>query len=578
MKKQANWKGLCLGLVQLALVGLWLYWISQHELYSPEGYVYNQFNGLYLLCGAAGLGAMVDNLRHPERWKGSWKAAAAGFGVFFALASVMANYSVFEPFATGRSWLNFAYCLAGGFVTGFHLLLFALARLPVKSRQDSCSHPVGLYLLTFAGITAVYLLYFFFVAYPGYFTRDSFAAVYQCLSGSYDNTSPFWHTMVVKLCMTLGGGDIGALWVYGLVQLIAMGAVFAYAVLTLRQAGVPKLWVGLAAAAYGLLNYHLAYSATMWKDIPFSLGALTFGVSLYRILRGIGSRTGNFVVFCVGSLFFCLMRTNGWYACLVTAVVLFFLLRKNQKVLLVLLALVLVLTWLCNNPLLDAWGVAETNFVEALAIPFQQIARVVTEEGTMDPEDRAFLGEIFDLEQVKQRYNPLTVDPVKFECLESREFLQEHLGEFALVWLRLGWQNPWLYTKAWIDETQGYWNSGYNFWVYSQGEDCPELGIYRQEQENPVKNAFDWLFHVQKSNPLISQPIHGIGFQIWLLLGCFLVCALQKRRSFLPAIPILVVVAGLWFGTPVFAEFRYAYPVFVTMPWLLTMTVFVPEE
>ena len=49
---------------------------------------------------------------------------------------------------------------------------------------------------------------------------------------------------------------------------------------------------------------------------------------------------------------------------------------------------------------------------------------------------------------------------------------------------------------------------------------------------------------------------------------------LRRRKEFLLAIPLVVLVAGLWLGTPVYSEFRYAYPIFLTMPVILAATIF----
>ena len=38
--------------------------------------------------------------------------------------------------------------------------------------------------------------------------------------------------------------------------------------------------------------------------------------------------------------------------------------------------------------------------------------------------------------------------------------------------------------------------------------------------------------------------------------------------------PALVLTVGLWLGTPVFAEFRYAYPMVLTSPLVLLTTMF----
>ena len=52
----------------------------------------------------------------------------------------------------------------------------------------------------------------------------------------------------------------------------------------------------------------------------------------------------------------------------------------------------------------------------------------------------------------------------------------------------------------------------------------------------------------------------------------------KKREEFLLTVPVMVLLAGLWLGTPVFAEFRYAYPMFLSAPVILGATVFCGGE
>ena len=52
---------------------------------------------------------------------------------------------------------------------------------------------------------------------------------------------------------------------------------------------------------------------------------------------------------------------------------------------------------------------------------------------------------------------------------------------------------------------------------------------------------------------------------------------LKKKEEFLLSIPLLVLIFGLWLGTPVYSEFRYAYPMFVAMPLILAVTLFAPD-
>ena len=78
--------------------------------------------------------------------------------------------------------------------------------------------------------------------------------------------------------------------------------------------------------------------------------------------------------------------------------------------------------------------------------------------------------------------------------------------------------------------------------------------------------------------PEILQCLVSIGLHVWTLAACAIVNGLKKREEGLMTVPILVLIAGLWLGTPVFAEFRYAYPMILTMPVILAATVFEPND
>lgn len=573
--------------VHAFFTGVWAYILSKHDVFNTEGFQYSQFNGLYYLCGIISVACLIVNMRIAPRLTGKkWGAIAILSGIY-AIAMELANYSLFEEiFEYGAviPWMVGAF--VGGFLVCFQILVFGITCLPLTIKKISQrSSALSVFFLTFASVACIYLVYFFNVAYPGYFTTDSLGAIGQAIKNQYNNTSPFWHTMLVKLCIdigtVLGGEGNSAVSVYAIVQAITMAAIFAYTVTTLYQAGIPKYFIAIVYGMYALLSYNVAYAVTMWKDVPFSGAALLVVVSLYRILKGIGkNRTLNYVVFGIGGIAFCTMRTNGWYAYLAIAIALLIMTRRQHKKLIALLGVVLAVAWLGNNPLLDALGVEEGDFVEALAVPFQQISRVVVENGEISDEDKDMLEQIFDLEKVKEYYDPLTVDPIKFKAFRGnqRDYLREHLAEYASLWLKLGKQNPWLYLKAWIDETQGYWNAGYHYWIYPTGGSSEKYGITRPALDNIVKRGFERLFHFMESTPPITQPLYGIGFQVWILMFCLIVNAFRKRQETLLTIPIVVIVVGLWLGTPVFAEFRYAYPVFITVPFLLNITVFQSEK
>ena len=228
-----------------------------------------------------------------------------------------------------------------------------------------------------------------------------------------------------------------------------------------------------------------------------------------------------------------------------------------------------------NGPWLDSKQLEKSPFTETLAVPFQQIGRGIVNEREISPEDEAFLSEIFYLEEVKNCYRPESADPMKFEAYRysSGDFLEENFGQFLKIWIRLGLRYPGDYLLAWIDETRGYWDGGYHMGVYDQGMPGNTLGMYNSGGDNVIARLFAAYFRYIE-DPMILAPLKSIGFVVWVVLFSWWVNVLAGRKTWILSTPVLVLLVGLWLGTPVFAEFRYAYPVFLVSPLLLCSALF----
>ena len=99
------------------------------------------------------------------------------------------------------------------------------------------------------------------------------------------------------------------------------------------------------------------------------------------------------------------------------------------------------------------------------------------------------------------------------------------------------------------------------------------MGIVPVTGTNPIARLYAaWFRFAEK--PAAFQGLYSIGLRIWILVACCLICCLQKRKQWLITVPVLVLTVGLWLGTPVFAEFRYAYPMILCSPLVLLTTVF----
>lgn len=285
MKKYLNKAYLVL--LQSVLIFVWMANLS--PLAETDTYY-----SVYLLCGLVGLAALLYNWKHAIRRP----ATLHLFAGIFALLVVMGNYELYQPFYALQSKLNLLADLLGGFCVGDEILTAMLLLLPLKPCTEERKYPKRFFFLAFAAIAMIDIGYLFAARYPGVLTTDSYSTVSQILNGTYNNTMPFWHTMLVQIFVKAGlalFGEINrAIALYHVFQLLFVAAAFSYALMTLYQIGVPRLILGGVFFIYGLLPYNIVYSVTLWKDIPFGASALLMAVAFYRILKGIaGGETGR---------------------------------------------------------------------------------------------------------------------------------------------------------------------------------------------------------------------------------------------------------------------------------------------
>ena len=557
--------------IQILLIGIWVYTLRETSSYYS----------IYLFCAVAGIVCVLKDAREPVRicLRESWILLA--FAVWFASTTVLANYKLFIVRPIYERAISAACALLGGTVTGYQIIRILAARIPfsLQKREKGLS-PEKMYILSFCLMESIFLVYLFGVAYPAYFTPDVFNSIEQIVTGAYVNNNPFWYTISIKIIAGIGyaifGSSNAAMAFYVFWQGVFMAAVFSYVLVTLYQIGVSKWGIIFAGAVYTLLPYNIAYSSTMLKDIPFSIASLLFIVSLYRMIRSVGKNQKlNYCFFGIGAFVFCLMRTNGLASFLVTILVVLLLLRESRKrSLVILVAVILVITWILTGPVLKIINVGSTNYVEGLAVPFQQIGRVIAMGYELDPYEYELLNRIFDVELIPEVFMHWSVDPIKGDAFRSvgREYLKENIGTYAKLWIQMGKKYPGEYLKAWIELTKGYWNGGYKYWVYYLGGYKEAFGIIRPDAM-PLEDFFNQYFSFVEGL-VISQPFYSIGLHTWILIGCLVLNIKKKRTELVLAIPGLVILLGLWLGTPVYSEFRYAYPMILPIPLVICTTIY----
>lgn len=580
MKTDTKFMNKLSAVVQFAMIASW----ASHLVYTDS------YFSVYALCCALAVLCLYDNIVYQRSMQKLPMVLNLTISSLLSLAVTLANYPIFQRFrnmneisAGTNQFLNgfeAVLTFAAGIVVFYQIFLCVVSRFPVTGGNcASGKHPGRVFLTCFGFFWTIYLIYLFFVVYPGSVTSDSIVQINHIAGNYHTNHHPYWHTMSIKLFMSIGYALFrdanAAAATYNFVQSGAMAACFAYTVTTLYQYRVPKLWVFLTFASFAFLPNHFTYSCTMWKDVPFGGAVLLLVVAMFRIIRNVGnSRKRNFVMLFVGGIATCIFRSNGWYAMLAAFIVLALFFRKRCSELLIPWIVCLVIGYVLTGPALTALGVAKVNFIEGLSVPLQQVARVITNGGELTEEEIREIDTILDIEDVPENYLPICVDTIK-DMIHRKNYpyLQENKGTFFKIWLDIGMRYPWEYVEAWVDETKGYWNGGYNYYIYAEYVGGNNYGMYMVRQNNLIHDLVK-AYCTFTRETVFFEPIQSIGLNVWILsILCFF-NLVHNRKEFLLTVPVLAVVFTLWLTTPVFSEFRYAYCVFTTLPFILPVSLF----
>ena len=536
----------------------------------------------YIVCAMTGAVAFAANIRRKsaQRLPKSKRNIiyTAVFSTVYSLSVLLSNYQLLTPLASNL--LRVILLFTGGCAIAWNILTWILNRQAGRDSGRSClkaGREKRVFIAAFACIALVDLLYLFLCYYPGVISADSVAQIGQIMSGKYSNHHPFWHTMIINACVKTGMllfNDINsACAVFSVFQILCMAAVFSFLVMTMYQAGVSRGWLIATVAGYALLPYHIMFSFSMWKDILFAGTVALFGCALYRMIRGIGSGITNYITLVIGTIGFGLLRSNGWVALFITFVFSIFVLwKKNRKVLFVILGL-LVFTFVLKHPVLQWLKVKQPDTVEYLSIPAQQIARTIVEDAEFSEEEQKKIEKVMSLEDARDNYEPHISDPIKDVLRRTNQkYLNKHKMDYLKLWFQLGCRYPESYLNAWIDQTKGYWNGGYNYYVVETSVYYNDYEITEMENKGPLSDTLSsWINSFFEDS--LFEPLRSIGLHVWIVILMLFVLVIERKRTCIIPISLVAIILTLLISTPVSSEFRYAYSVFAMFPFVVLTTL-----
>lgn len=520
--------------------------------------------------------------------------------VLFSLFTVSATYQTILGDMT-----SVLFCTGILLLTGLGLLMvyyyltiwFLQAASSITLTGSGYSYAWIPYLAAF--ICFLCWLPYFLYEYPGVMTPDSINQYGQVV-GAYqlNNHHSVVHTALIGMFYNIGlsitGNAHTGLALYTIAQMIFMALAAGYVIRTLQKADVIMPVIFLTAGFYALMPYNGAFAVTIWKDIPFTGCMTIFAAALMRfLLRGSFAASSDTVQklrvseyftlllpYVLSGTLLCLLRTNGWYLFVISVPFILIAYRKWLKVMLPVHLTILVFVLFVKYPVMHVYEIPQTDFVESLSIPVQQIARVIANGESLTESQAAYVEQLMDLEEISAAYQPDCSDNIK-NLIRQKGItsLESDKGKFFKMWFSIGMEHPKTYFDAYVAQTNGYWYPDVNYDVGLAD------GIY------PNKFALSWqpiirgniiikikelLFKLPKIIPLYGL-LWSMGFLLWLiLLLSALSLRMGKPANALICLPFLLLIITLCIAAPVATEFRYVYAAFYALP-LLIVSPFVWE-
>lgn len=544
----------------------------------------------YLIAAIFGVAALFRTAPPEDRKSTKWRIVCISSMILAAFLA-LANYGIWlypylpdirtSLFVRIYKLFLLLVIVSGGYFCIRSILAFVVyspGGISLCGRRPSGKRTYMYFLIPFLVISAVYLSVYLCCYYPGLMSLDSIDQVTQIFTGKYSNHQPFYHTMMLKAfiqCALAVSGNINtAVAFYVIFQILFMSASFAFVIMNMAKLDMPRWCMVTAACFYALMPYHIMFSFTVWKDVLFGAFTTLLVTFFIRLMKDIGKSALNLTGFAVCSVVICLIRSNGLFAYVFVFLAMLLLMRRQKKIL-IIMASTIVISFILKHTVLGMLSVTPPDTVESLSIPLQQIARVVADDGAVSDEDMDYLGRIIDVGSIKDIYDPDISDPVKNAIRDfgNEQYLSDNMGGFIKLYLRTFVHNPVKYVVAWVDSTCGYWNSGYNYWVWYWDVEENDLGIARSIASPGMLTAMDgylWLFY---NNPLF-QLFTCIGMFFWILL---LLLAKNisdgNRCAIIACVPLLAIQLSLVISSPVYSEFRYMYALFCALPVLVSVSM-----
>ena len=424
------------------------------------------------------------------------------------------------------------------------------------------------YWFVFSLIIFILWIPYFFINYPGIISSDVVDQLNQFLGYNMLNDHhPVFHTIYIGLLYKIFSFSSSnfAVSLTVVTQMIILALIFGYLVYYLNKKGLNKIWTIIIIIFYASPIFGI-YSVNLWKDTIFSATVLLFIISIMNICDNYNK--SNYVLFIISSILCLLFRNNAIYMYILFIPVSLILLKNKLKNLVICFGIILLSYFIIKGPVYKYYNIGSGSSAEYLAIPIQQISRVVSKDIKLDKKDEKLINNVINIKVIKEVYKPYTSDYVKFNENFNVSAYDQNKISYLKLWTKLCVKHPFVMTESYLLSTIGYWYPDtYNYMEYDVIADN-DLGIYYDSKmPSYITNIFNGLKN--RHIPILSLE-YSSCFGLYLILISLILCYYKNNKKYsLCYMPVIFLWLTILIATPVASEFRYIFWSYTCLPILL---------
>ncbi|MCR5186200.1 MAG: DUF6020 family protein, partial [Clostridia bacterium] len=367
--------------------------------------------------------------------------------------------------------------------------------------------------------------------------------------------------------------------IYCFIQIIMMVGMFTYFAYWLLKKNVSSFIVTLIIIFCGTFRLYPLYGVSLWKDTTFSIAFFLYCLIYIDIVIDIIKgkiQLKNIVLFSMFSVFTVFLRNNAKYILVACLIALIFLDSKkmchniregknNNYRLLITSQLLIIVFSIAIPPIVRlSLQVEKEHFAENIAIPIQQVARVVCVDGRITEEQKKLIEKVLPFDNIKKDYRALIVDPIKWDSKFDNKYLENHKLDFLKLWVSLFFRNPREYMQAYLLQTSGFWS--FNVCSLREGYHSA-INFESLNDKVQIKNVINDKYGINIQESMLALNKYSGGLFFWIYLASMLVSwRVNSKKYIICFLPAFFLWGTIMIATPMGQSLRYVYILVLMLP------------